>query len=95
MTTSHHSKKLGLALGTTWEATEDLDLLSAHEENERVTLAKCTRMRVEQSLPAANTWFHTVLFRFFVLEGPQAGDGVWLETDERAEFPRYGLWPAL
>jgi hypothetical protein len=92
-TTTLH--ELGLATGTAWEALSDLDLLSAHDEVAKVTVAEGTRMRVEQSLAATNIGFRTVLFRLFILEGPRAGECVWLETDERAANPHYGLWPAL
>jgi hypothetical protein len=83
-------EELDLSTGSVWEALEDLDLLSAHDEQGRVAIAKGTRLRVEQSLAAAN-----VLFRFLVLEGAHAGDCVWLETTQQAVFPTYGLWPAL
>lgn len=82
---------LGLAKGNTWAAETDLHLWSAHLEHGRVTITVGTRVRTEQSVAAADAWFQTVLFRLFVLDGPHAGECVWLETDERADLTRAGL----
>jgi hypothetical protein len=88
-------RELGLARQSAWQALEDLIWPSAHKPGRDVAIPKHTRMVCEQSLAAANIWFPTVLFRFRVIDGPDAGECVWLETDERAIFPDYGLSPVL
>lgn len=84
-------EELGYAKGDTWVADRDLSLWSAHLEHGRLAPAAGTRLRNEQSVTAASIWFPTVLFRLFALDGPHAGAGVWLETDERADLTRVGL----
>ena len=83
--------ELGLAKGSTWVADTDLRLSSAHIEHSSLAIPARTRLRAEQSVSAANVWFRTVLFRLFVLDGPQAGECVWVETDERADLARHSL----
>jgi hypothetical protein len=82
---------LNLAKGRTWAADKVLRLLSAHLEQDYITIPAGTRLRAEQSLPSANIWLRTVVFRLFVLDGPHAGNCVYIETDDRADLTREGL----
>ena len=82
---------LGLAKGRTWAARKELSLWSAHLEHGQVAIAAGTRLRAEQSVATANVRSRTVLFRLFVLDGPAAGDCVWLEAGERGGLASQGL----
>ena len=82
---------LGLAGGRTWSATKDHRLWSAHLEHGQVAIAAGTRLRAEQSVAGADSQAHMVIYRLFVLDGANAGDCVWLETDKRAGLTRHGL----
>ncbi len=84
-------KELGLAQGRTWVTNKDLKPWSAHLERGQISIAAGARVRAEQSVTVADSSRELIATRFFVLDGPNAGNCFCVETDGRADLTRQGF----